>query len=56
MGGVGGSDHVFFFRCRGNQAARGICGVCVCGGGEFEELPKEDFCTGLGEVTSELKG
>lgn len=40
MGGVGGSEHMLFFRCRGTQAARGFCGVCV--GGEFEELPKED--------------
>jgi len=54
VGGVGGSDHMFFFRCRGNQATRGFCGVC--GGGEFGELPKEDSCTGLGEITSELKG
>lgn len=29
--------------------------VCVWGG-EFGELPKEDSCTGLGEITSELKG
>lgn len=28
----------------------------VCVWGEFEELPKEDSCTGLGEIISELKG
>ena len=28
----------------------------VCVEGEFGELPKEDSCTGLGEITSELKG
>lgn len=43
MGGVGGSDHMFFFRCRGNQAARGFCGVCVGGGLNLRSSPKKTF-------------